>query len=119
MNAVLPTPPVPPAAGLGSAPPPAAQPRPAAPTATARPVPPVGAAERTGRLDEQVAAAAAAAFRGRELAVETRHDEATGRFVVRVRDRVSGEVVAQLPPEDLLRFWAASRGEASLVDRHA
>ena len=93
------------------------QPRPAAPTAIARPVRPLAEPQPVGQLDEQLVRAAHALFGDRQVAVETLRDEATGRFVVRVEDRLSGEVVAQMPPEDLLRFWAAMREGLRLVDR--
>ncbi len=93
------------------------QPRPAAPNTTARPVRPLAEPQSVGPLKEQLARAAGALFRDRQVAVETLHDEASGRFVVRVEDRFSGEVVAQMPPEDLLRFWAAVREGLRLVDR--
>jgi len=93
------------------------QPRPAAPTAIARPVRPLAEPQTVGQLDEQLARAASALFRDRDVAVETLRDEPTGKVVVRVKDRSSGEVVAQMPPEDLLRFWAAMREGLRLVDR--
>jgi flagellar protein FlaG len=93
------------------------QPRPAAPTATARPVRPLAEPQSVGSLEEQLARASSALFRDRDVAVETLRDEPTGKVVVRVKDRSSGEVVAQMPPEDLLRFWAAMREGLRLVDR--
>lgn len=93
-----------------------AAPRPAAPTLTARAVEPVGPSERTGRIDPRLERAAALVHPDRPLTVETRHDEASGRFVVVVRARETREVVGQYPPEQLLRFWAAARGEDRLVD---
>jgi hypothetical protein len=120
VNAIPSSPPpagVGPAGSASSAPVPApTRPRPAAPVATARAIDPPAPTQTVARLDEQITRAAGALFAGREVAVETRHDEATGRVVVRIRDRASGEVMAQMPPEELLRFWAAVRGETRLVD---
>ncbi|MCL6609015.1 MAG: flagellar protein FlaG [Geminicoccaceae bacterium] len=118
MNPILPSP-IATGAGQPGGPLPSAvphQPRPAAPCATARPVRPPAEPQSVGPLDEQLALAAGALFRDRQVAVETLHDEASGRLVVRVEDRLSGEVVAQMPPEDLLRFWAAVREGLRLVD---
>jgi uncharacterized FlaG/YvyC family protein len=78
---------------------------------------PLAEPQTAAQLDEQLARAARALFPDRDVAVETLRDEPTGRIVVRVEDRLSGEVVAQIPPEDLLRFWAAMREGLRLVDR--
>ena len=48
----------------------------------------------------------------RDIEVTTRIDEPTGRTVVRIADRASGQVLTQTPPEDLLRFYAAARETA-------
>jgi uncharacterized FlaG/YvyC family protein len=77
---------------------------------------PLAEPQSVGQLDEHLARAAAALFRDRDVAVETLRDEESGRLVVRVKDRLSGEVVAQMPPEALLRFWAAAREGRRLVD---
>lgn len=91
-------------------------PRSAAPTQIAEPVEPIGSSRATDALDQRLRRAATALYGDREVQVETVHDDSTGRTVVRVRDRVSGEVVAQTPPEELLRFWATARQEPPLVD---
>lgn len=52
----------------------------------------------------------------RDVEVTTRIDEPTGRTVVRIADRASGQVLTQTPPEDLLRFYAAAR---ELAERNA
>lgn len=91
-------------------------PRSAAPTQIAKPVEPIGSARATDALDERVRRAATALYGDRDVRIETVHDEATGRTVVRVRDRVSGDLVVQTPPEELLRFWAAAREDRPLVD---
>lgn len=57
-------------------------------------------------LDEVLQRAAEAKFSGRKVDVKGFTDEATGRFVVRIADRDSGEVLTQTPPEPLLRFYA-------------
>lgn len=63
-------------------------------------IPPV---ERAIRL------AASALFRDREVEVQGFPDAGSGRFVYRVADRRSGEVLIQLPPDALLRFFASAR----------
>ncbi len=51
------------------------------------------------------------------MQVSTLHDEATGRTVLRVKSRTTGEVVDQIPSEELLRFYATMR--ELLVDERA
>jgi FlaG protein len=62
------------------------------------------------------------------LRVTSFRDEASGRFVIEVADRASGEVVDQYPPERLLRLFAAMReagggcpegGGCGLIDERA
>jgi len=48
------------------------------------------------------------------MRVSTHHDEASGRVVLEVRKRATGEVVEQIPSDELLRLYAALR--ESLVD---
>lgn len=48
-------------------------------------------------------------FHGRDVSVESFYDEGTGRAVYRVADRVTGEVLVETPPEELLRFFASAR----------
>ncbi len=48
-------------------------------------------------------------FPGRDVDVSTFFDEASGRYVHRVADRLSGEVLTQQPTEDLLRFYQETR----------
>jgi uncharacterized FlaG/YvyC family protein len=55
--------------------------------------------------------AAVIAFGVREVQVATHHDRDTGRIVVTVTDRHSGETLAQLPPDELLRFYASAAGD--------
>ena len=45
------------------------------------------------------------------------HDKASGRTVLRVKDATTGEVVDQIPSEELLRLYATMR--ESLVDERA
>ncbi len=56
--------------------------------------------------------AAQAAFKAltssQSLEISAFHDDATGRYVVRVADRLSGRVLIQTPPDDLLRFLASA-----------
>ena len=90
---------------------PAAKARPVAQAAQGAPTSPAGPrAKEPARIDLADAALRAARhmFPDRDLDVSTFHDDQTGRSVVRVADRVSGEVIAQVPSEDLLRFYAAS-----------
>lgn len=113
-----PAPPASPGAAALQSPPPAPGPRPAAPTITQKAPSPVAHAAPARGLEHELERAAALAHRDRDVTVETRRDEATDRLVVRVRDRRTGEVVAQYPPEELLRFWAAARGDERLFDLH-
>lgn len=57
---------------------------------------------------EAAKAVAKAVAGSNNLEVSSFHDEATGRLVVRVADRWSGRVLIQIPPEDLLRFFASA-----------
>jgi uncharacterized FlaG/YvyC family protein len=51
------------------------------------------------------------------MRVSTHEDEASGRTVLEVRSRATGEVVEQIPSEALLQLYAAMR--APLVDERA
>jgi hypothetical protein len=53
--------------------------------------------------------AAEALFRGRDVSVESFYDEGSGRAVYRVADRVTGEILVETPPEEMLRFFASAR----------
>ncbi|MFO1035252.1 MAG: flagellar protein FlaG [Geminicoccaceae bacterium] len=58
-------------------------------------------------------------YREREVAIESFRDEGTGRLVYRVTDQRTGELLTQTPPDELLRFWAASQdrvGDPPLLD---
>jgi hypothetical protein len=75
-----------------------------------RPSPPVlatGRAEAT--LEGMVERAARDLFPGREVAVESFYDKGSGRYVHRIADRDSGELLLQTPPDELLRFFASGR----------
>ena len=61
------------------------------------------------RLDEVAEKAARSMFPDRDVRVESFHDEQTGRFVYRVADKDSGQVIHQSPPDQLLRFFASNR----------
>ncbi len=105
--------------------PPTLQPRPTAggpappatsvhvPTESTRAVGPVSATRESERpdLDARAMLREAARLRhpDRDVRVRMVPDRVTDRVVVRVEDRRSGEVVAQYPPEELLRFYAAMR----------
>lgn len=62
-------------------------------------------------LQDAVARAAKEYFQGREIEVRSSFDEDSGRFVHKVMDRATGDVIAQSPPEELLRFFASGRAE--------
>ena len=49
--------------------------------------------------------------------VSMHQDDRSGRMVMQVQDRESGEVVEQIPSDELLRLFAAMR--QPLVDRRA
>jgi hypothetical protein len=52
--------------------------------------------------------------------VMAHRDDASARLVLQVRDRATGEVIEQYPPEQLLRFYAALRESlGALVDQSA
>ena len=61
-------------------------------------------------LDAAVREAATKLFDGRAVDVRGFHDPVTDRLVYRVVDRRNGEVLFQNPPDQLLRFYAMSRG---------
>jgi hypothetical protein len=55
-------------------------------------------------------------FTGRAVDISSFLDEKSGRYVCRVADRETGTVIAQTPPEELLRFFASARADVrSLV----
>ena len=60
-------------------------------------------------LDSVAEKAATKMFPGREIKVESFKDEPSGRFVYRVADKNSGQVIHESPPEELLRFFASAR----------
>jgi hypothetical protein len=69
---------------------------------------PVGpGAERSLQLAAEAAAQALHAEKA--VKVSSFYDEATGRQIYRVADPVSGQVLSQSPPEELLRLYAAIR----------
>lgn len=100
---------------------PSAPPVAAVPPRAVQPVRPGSEADRP-RLDlaRMLQEAAEARHAGREVRVRFARDETAERLVVRVEDPRSGELLAQYPPEELLRFYAAVRAErdrgAGLVD---
>ena len=51
------------------------------------------------------------------MLVSTHEDEASGRSVLEVRSRATGEVIEQIPSEALLRLYGAMR--EPLVDERA
>ena len=73
-------------------------------------VPGKPAGETAGtKLERLVEQAARDLFPGREVAVESFFDEASGRYVHRIADGESGELLLQTPPDELLRFFASGR----------
>ncbi len=52
-----------------------------------------------------------------EVQVSTHLDDTTGRYVLRVQSLATGEVVEQIPSEELLRLYSTLR--ESLVDERA
>lgn len=75
-----------------------------------RPASPVTAAGAAGpSLERLVEQAAQDLFPGREVAVESFYDKGSGRYVHRIADRESGELLMQTPPDELLRFFASGR----------
>ena len=66
---------------------------------------------QSGRnVDQAVKQAADAMFKGQEVEVRGFLDDGSGRFVYRISDKNSGEVLAQTPPDALLRFFASYEG---------
>ncbi len=69
-----------------------------------------GSGEKQVNLDAAVRDAAKQLFADRNVDVRGFHDPAADRMVYRVVDTRSGEVLFQSPPDQLLRFYAMSRG---------
>ncbi len=84
--------------------------QPSASTLAARPA---GDADAGSTLHAAAKLAASALYADRDVEVSSFHDEATGRMVHRIADQRSGQVLMQTPSEELLRFYASSRGAAS------
>lgn len=61
------------------------------------------------QLERVVTQAARERFPDRDVAVESFYDQASGRYVHRIADNESGEVLLQTPPDELLRFFASGR----------
>lgn len=72
-----------------------------------------GGADAGSTLHAAAQRAASALYADRDVEVSSFHDEATGRMVHRIADQRSGQVLMQTPSEELLRFYASSRGAAS------
>ncbi len=86
-------------------------PRPAGaapPAAAAPPIPAPAKPEPEPPSMDALMAALKALTSAKSLEVSSFHDDATGRYVVRVADRDSGRVLIQTPPDDLLRFLASA-----------
>jgi hypothetical protein len=91
-----------------------------------RPTPPEPAVDISAALRQSAAADAGPQAQAAHLRtlltdpamrVSTHEDEASGRTVLEVRSRATGEVIEQIPSEALLRLYAAMR--EPLVDERA
>jgi uncharacterized FlaG/YvyC family protein len=67
------------------------------------------AANAAAELERIVEQAARDLFPGREVAVQSFYDKDSGRYVHRIADGRSGELLLQTPPDELLRFFASGR----------
>ncbi|MCS6927722.1 MAG: flagellar protein FlaG [Candidatus Binatia bacterium] len=55
---------------------------------------------------------------GMQVGLEFVQDQATGRSVIRVYDRESGELIRQIPPEEVLAFLRRlAEGKGALVSK--
>jgi uncharacterized FlaG/YvyC family protein len=80
---------------------------------------PTGTPDRPG-AEEPGAARLRALLADPSVQVRAHRDDASARLVRQVRDRTTGEVIEQYPPEQLLRFYAALRESlGALVDQCA
>lgn len=61
-------------------------------------------------VDQVAKQAAELMFKGREIEVRGIHDDGSGRFIYRISDKSSGQILAQTPPDALLRFFASYEG---------
>lgn len=52
-------------------------------------------------------------FKGQDVEVHGFLDDNSGRFVYTISDKNSGQVLAQTPPDALLRFFASYQGASS------
>ena len=80
---------------------------------------PVATTDLPQAVQQAAARAVRDLYREREVAVQSYRDEGTGRLVYRVTDQRTGELLVQSPPDELLRFWAASQagdGGTPLLD---
>ena len=78
-----------------------------------------GASDRAG-AEEPGAARLKALLADPTVRVMAHRDDASARLVLQVRDRATGEVIEQYPPDQLLRFYAALRESlGALVDQRA
>jgi hypothetical protein len=111
-------------AGSTVAPPEAVRPQ---TSARIEPAPAITPHRDRADLEALLRRAAAERHPEREVAVVLGRDEATDHVVVRVHDRITGEIVQQYPPEELLRSrrpvrsaaWSCSNsGTHPCVRRH-
>lgn len=59
------------------------------------------------QVDQAAQKAAELMFSNKEVEVRGFQDDGSGRFVYRISDKTSGQVLAQTPPDALLRFYAS------------
>ena len=87
---------------------------------------PAGAAPRSSGASERAVAEERGAGRLKALLADpavqvlAHRDDASARLVLQVRDRTTGEIIEQYPPEQLRRFYAALRESlGALIDQRA
>lgn len=95
--------------------PPAAVRAPAEPPRREVATPRAAATSEAPAMRDVVERAAAEMFSGQSVEVDSFYDEKAARMVYRVADRFTGEVLIETPPEDLLRFYATSRGVSEIA----
>jgi hypothetical protein len=85
---------------------------PATPDLTQPAARPVAATIAADAVHQVTARAVQALFPQHDIAIEGFFDDSSSRYVYRVADRHTGEVLAQSPPDELLRFYASTRAAA-------
>lgn len=62
------------------------------------------------QVDQAAQKAAELMFSNKEVEVRGFRDDGSGRFVYRISDKTSGQILTQTPPDALLRFYASYEG---------